>query len=199
MKEHFPGKSHEEKWIGRKAQVGNWEGVAVSTKFTDLNEDLKGLDVETSFLTMPGSDVVAIMNEWRNKTTSSMNFESANVAFLQLGGFIGKYTNTVPRGDEECFRRGTEYSSFLSTRQGYAVVNNQETGDSACLVTTHDERTTIEIMDMALKYGAHFISGTDVHLKPRETMKTVNYLAFAKTREDALKYRILRNHLLWKD
>lgn len=72
------------------------------------------------------------------------------------------------------------------------MVENQKTGDSLCLVTTQSERATIEIMDMAAEYGAHPTSYIDVYLKPNETRMFNNYMAFAKTKEDALKYKILR-------
>jgi len=192
FKESWPGKAHEEKWDGRKVEMGPWKGMSVSTKFTDLNEDLKGLEVDSSYLTQPGSNIVRVVNEYRNTTSASMSFGSLTAIFLQLGGSRDKYAVIVPGRRGERLRRGTKYASFYSTDRGYAVVENQRTGDSLCLVTTQSERTTIEVLDMAAEYGAHLTSSVDVYLKPNETRKFNNYVAFAKTREDALKYKMLR-------
>jgi len=196
FKEGWPGKAHEEKWIGRRTEIGPWKGVTVSTKLTDINEDLKGLEVGISYLTQPRSNIISIVNEYKNTTSASTSFESLTMMFLQLGGSRDKYATVIPGRRGEYLRRGTKYASFTSTDRGYAVVVNQKTGDSLCLATTRSERATIEIFDMAVEYGAHLTAVTDVYLKPNETRKFYNYVAFAKAKEDALKYKILRKYPL---
>jgi len=96
FKESWPGKVHEEKWNGRKVEIGPWKGVTVFTKLTDLNEDLKGLEVGISYMTLPGSNIIRIVNEYRNTTSASMSFGSLTTMFLQLGGSRDKYAVVIP-------------------------------------------------------------------------------------------------------
>lgn len=196
FKDEWPGKAHEERWNGRRAEIGPWKGVTVYTNLTDLNENLKGLEVATSYLTRSGSNIICMVNEYRNATSASTSFESLIAMFLQLGGPQDKYATIIPGRRGESLRRGTKYSSFASTDLGYAVVTNQKTGNSICLATTQSERATIEVIDMAVEYGAHLTSYIDVYLKPNETRKFVNLAAFTKTKQDALKYKALRKYRL---
>jgi len=197
FKDEWPGKAHEERWSGRRAEIGPWKGVTVSTTLTDLNEELKGLGVGTSYLTRPGSNIICMVNEYRNATTASTSFGSLIPIFLQLGGPRYKYATIIPGRRGESLRRGTKYSSFASTDRGYAVVTNQEAGNSICLATTQSERATIEVVDMAVEHGAHLTAYMDVYLKPNETRKFVNLAAFTKTKQEALKYKVLRKFRLW--
>jgi ribosomal protein S18 acetylase RimI-like enzyme len=195
FKGRYPGKAHEEKWRGRRAEIGPWKGIVISTTLTDINEDLKRLEAGVYYLTRPNSNILAIVNEYHNTTSATLSFTSGLMMFLQLGGSLEKYAIIAPGRRKEYLRRGTRYSHFASTDQGYAVVTNQETGDSLCLASTQSERSAIEILDMA-QYGGHLTSYTDIYLKPNETRKFVNYVVFAKTKEEALKYRILRSYQL---
>ena len=157
------------------ARVGErglaWQGVRVACHIT--HKDWNWLALETEYLTLPGSNIVAIVTRWTNRTPARMKAGTVVMAWLQPGGTRSNVVaHWSSHGERVLQRRGGFQEQHRS--ELWAAVENPDTGDTLSLVTSVPD-THIGVMDMALE-GVHLQADQSHSFAPHETKETLTWL-----------------------
>jgi GNAT superfamily N-acetyltransferase len=148
-----------------------WQGVRVAAQLT--HKDWAWFAVETEYLTLPGSNVIAIVCRWTNRSSARMQAEPAIVAWLQPGGTRANTTAHWTRKGERMVQRRGGFS-MQANCEAWGAVENPATGDVLTLITAIPD-AHIHLMDMADE-GAHLYAGFNHTFAPHETKETLTWL-----------------------
>ncbi|MCW3097315.1 MAG: hypothetical protein JWL77_2933, partial [Chthonomonadaceae bacterium] len=129
QKETFTGEA-----VTRIGERGlSWQGVKVACRLTHKNWSWLALEAE--YLTLPGSNLVAVVSRWTNLSSAQMPMATGVMAWLQPGG---TRTNTVAhwtRDEERMVQRRGGFGK--ESKSGpWAAVDNPVTGDLLTLITS---------------------------------------------------------------
>ncbi len=167
----FTGKAVER--IGTRGM--RWQGVQVAAEPTHKN--WTWLRLEAEYLTLPGSNLVALITRWTNRTAAQMSCDSALVAWTQPGGSrTNSLAHWMDKGERKVQRRSSFQSVYRST--GWAAVENPESRDILAAITSVPEGK-IEVLDMADE-GAHLMNGFEQSLQPYETKEYLTWLVLTE-------------------
>ena len=189
---------HEGKPITRKGDRGiSWTGYTVWSDFT--HKDRKWLRLETDYLTIGNSNVVAVVTRCVNKTDAPQQAPMGVACWLQSGGEISNsclhYLENQPRygnPDETRLRiitrQRSEYEVDLAGLQ-WAALENPENGHVA-VVMNGWPGARIAVIDSGEK-GAYPMVSYTLALEPLETRELVSWILFCESLDQALEYRAL--------
>jgi len=148
-----------------------WQGVRMACDLA--HKDRTWLRVELDYLTLPGSNALALVLRHTNRTDARRSFSAGLAAWARPGGSV---TDTVLHweraGEPRRRRRGPFAAEGESGR--WAAVENSATGDSLVLVATgsrHDAAWEDFSAD-----GAHLQARGPIELGPHESKETLFWL-----------------------
>lgn len=151
-----------------------WQGVRVACEVD--HKDYRWLRLEAEYLTLPGSNVVAIVVRAINRTTAPMGCQCGATVWAAPGG---RYDNTVLYYEQEQKlqqRWRTPYSADFRTGK-WAIVAPPEAGPALMVVGT-DQDHPIEAWDLDSD-GVHLQSSAYLSLEPEESRATLTWLVVA--------------------
>jgi GNAT superfamily N-acetyltransferase len=191
---HFPdpGRLYEERFTVTSADAPGhdgrrWQGLRVQSVLQTLG--LRGLEMETEYLTLPGSNLLALRLTVRNRTSAVLPVDAALVAYLQPGGTTAEGELLLePTGD---LRLRRVQRSLGVRRDTWVAVRNPHDGRTIALVAgaAGNERH-LRGLDWG-KLGAHAGLRGDFHLPAHAEQSMLAYLVLAQDEEEAAAYRAL--------
>ena len=149
----------------------SWQGVRVGCRLSHKDWSWLGLEVE--YLTLPGSNLIAIVTRWTNHAAARMELWTGVTAWLQPGG---TRTNTVAhwmQGEQRMLQRRGGLNSAQKSGP-WAALENPDTGDVLSLIASVPDRY-IEVEDMA-EEGAHLLAIHTHTFAPGETRESLTWL-----------------------
>lgn len=169
----------------RRGQQGvEWRGVTTFAEPT--SKEIKGLRVETSYLTAPGSNLVAMIRRLENRSRARWEGRHGLDAWPAPGGQHQGVLLHFERNGERTHKRvpggmGTSSEQWVAVSRGDAPV-------VALVAAT--PRHFVEAHDLGLEgIGVH--TSARVDLAPGEATEDVAYLVIAADVEQARLYRVL--------
>lgn len=148
-----------------------WEGVRVVCE--PQHKDYRWLRIEAEYLTLPGSNVMALLYRITNRTDARMWANGGLAAWLQAGGSREQAVMRWKRDDQPRHRRRGGFGMDVQAGKWGAVENDQN-GHALMAVIT-DPRANVWIEDMA-EEGAHLMLGGEYPLEPNQTRETLSWL-----------------------
>jgi GNAT superfamily N-acetyltransferase len=197
VKEQFTGESV--KRMGKSGIV--WHGVKVASDLQ--HKDDRWLRMEAEYLTLGGSNVLAIVHRLVNKTSAPQG-ASAGIGFwLAAGGSIANnvlhYTQDRPRYEQAAstdeqvrvtrHRRRSEYG-FGSPSGRWAAVENPQTGHVFALITSHPNAEVEAIVEGKDSASILWVS-SHTGFEPEEAKEFVTWLTLSGSVSEAQQYRAL--------
>ncbi len=148
-----------------------WKGVRVTS--SPLHKNLRWLSVEVLYLTLPASDLMAIVTRWQNKSAARQSLNGGIAAWAAPGGNTLKSVGYWMDSDElRHHRRGAFPMEVL--RKDWIAVENEESGHRLQIVASgRDANAGLE--DFAAD-GAHMHVQQKVVLEPNETREFMSWL-----------------------
>ncbi|MFQ5884682.1 MAG: hypothetical protein ACE5IO_06240, partial [Thermoplasmata archaeon] len=189
-KDEWFSRFYEEKFSGKKVTRGNWKG-ARTTADVEKKELLRGLRVSTEYLTRPNSNVLAILQDFKNTGKSSLYFEGGCASYFQVGGS----KNNVAYFSRSRWRQRkyTKMIAFSVSDNRTVVVSNPRRKKSVCFVSP-SVNLDVLMLDFA-KDGKHVLTASNISLKPKETKRFVSYLVLSTSPSEAKKYHVLSEYV----
>jgi len=195
-KEKFSGEM-----ISRRGRRGiEWHGLRTVCDFQ--HKDFRWLRLEAEYLTVGGSNVIALVVRARNKTAAPMDLGTGIMTWLQPGGSAedavlhhdrfqplyeqGGTTSDRTRQHE---RRGRGTGMPHINCDQWAAVENPKTGDTTALIGSR-QGGRIEALDFD-RDGVHCSSAVSFDLEPEETKEALTWLVLCSSVEQARGYRTL--------
>ena len=197
VKEQFTGEQVER--TGKRGIV--WHGVKVASDIQ--HKDDRWLRIEFEYLTLGGSNVLAIVQRLINKTNAPQGIHAGVSLWLAVGGGTANnvihYTQNRPRYEQAAstdeqirvlrHRRLSEYGFEVPSRRWMAVENPQ-TGDVLTLIVSCPN-TGIDA-DTAGKDTASLLwAAGEMALEPEEMKETVLWLVIGNSVAEAQEYQAL--------
>ena len=157
----------------RTGETGiEWHGAKVSCE--PKHKDLAWLRLEAEYLTCGGSNVVALVTRWTNKTSATMQVpDNGGIgAWLQAGGSHENATVHADISGERQIRRrgGFGMDTYAGT---WKAVGNGESGQTLLMVATGNGKAAVE--DFGVE-GAHLSAAFELTLQPNETREQLAWL-----------------------
>ncbi|MCW3053643.1 MAG: family N-acetyltransferase, partial [Chthonomonadales bacterium] len=148
-----------------------WQGVRVAGKITHKDWNWLGLEVE--YLTLAGSNLVAIVTRWTNRSPARMTAGTTVMAWLQPGA---ARENVVAHWSHDGERLSRRRGGFQEHHQSgsWAAVENPVTGDTLALITSVPDKQ-IQVGDMA-EEGVHLQALQGHTFAPHETKEMLTWL-----------------------
>jgi GNAT superfamily N-acetyltransferase len=158
-----------------------WTGVRIAC---DLQRPgYEGLRLETAYLTVGGSNVVAMVSRLINLTTAPRPVVYFTNAFLQPGGTI--QNSVLHYGNQRTSLRA-DNNMWLAPSGPWAAVENPASGDVGVLVNA-TAGSELQAFDMG-RDGAHLFQVARFTLEPAATREFVSFLVLAQGLEQARRY-----------
>jgi ribosomal protein S18 acetylase RimI-like enzyme len=150
-----------------------WQGVRAVCQ--PEHKDLRWLQLEVEYLTLPGSNVVALVTRWTNRTDARTwtHGEGGITAWLQVGG---TRENAVLHWESDGQRKHRRRGGFAEGGQAgnWAAVENAVTGDAVVLIASAP-RAHVGYDDMA-EHGPHLNASGPIQFEPNETKENLAWL-----------------------
>jgi GNAT superfamily N-acetyltransferase len=148
-----------------------WQGVRVACEPT--HKDRRWLRFEAEYLTLPGSNVVALITRWTNKQPARMETSGGFAVWGQPGGARDNTVGSWLRGEERRERRPGGFEAEM-TPTPWAALENPATGDCLLLVAAAS-RTRVALHDDG-EEGRHLCVHGGLTLGPNETRERLAWL-----------------------
>jgi ribosomal protein S18 acetylase RimI-like enzyme len=164
-----------------------WRGVRVACSLQ--HRDWRWLGLETEYLTLPGSNIVALVSRWTNGTDAAAELEDAGVeAYLQVGGSLtGGILHWICAGERKRRVPGG-FGAGGSGTAPWAAVENPQSGDVLELIASDPAaRVAFGTIDDAYMLEAR----GSVSLEPGETKEILSWLVLCRTGDDLDSYASL--------
>lgn len=149
-----------------------WQGARVICE--PKHKDLTWLRLEVEYLTRGGSNVVALVTRWTNKTNATMQVpgDGGIGAWLQVGG---THANAVVHADISGERQMRRRGGFgMDTTAGtWKAVENGESGQTLLMVATGNSKAVLQDFGQE---GAHLSAEFALTLQPNETREQLAWL-----------------------
>jgi GNAT superfamily N-acetyltransferase len=178
----FPGRMHTETFthsvVEREIHSIPWSGVAV----TCILKEIKGIQLETSYLTTAYSNLLVMNTCVKNRSTAPFSLNVGMFCYVQPDG---SYEDAVLyyEGMRLSERKRTEYGAWTQCHE-WAAVKGKET----YLTVISDN---IEVQDLG-REGAHLYAFKKVSLTPRGEAHFPSYFIATDSLEQSRGYEILR-------
>jgi hypothetical protein len=197
LKEQFTGEPVER--TGKYGIV--WRGVKVASDIQ--HKDDRWLRLEVEYLTLGGSNVLAIVHRLINRTDAPQGTSAGVVLWLEVGGAttnnVLHYTQRRPCYEQAastddqirvlCHRRRSEYGFEPSTER-WGAVENPETGHVLAVIVSHPN-IRMDIATESMDAATLLWVGGGTGLEPEETKEFVSWLVLTDSVAKAQDYRAL--------
>ncbi len=179
--QEFPGRMHKETFTHELIEIEKynitWKGVKVISTL----QEIRGIQLHTSYLTAGLSNVVVIESVVKNLTSAPFHVYAGILHYVQpegsLNGTLYYFLKTL-------YERGrTPYGGWTKCHDWAAVK-----GGKTYLTVIAD---TIRVEDLG-KDGAHLSAVGEMEIKPKGEMRHVTYFVAADSLEQSQQYRALR-------
>lgn len=168
--------------VGERGFV--WKGVRVTTQ--PSHRDWRWLRLECEYLTLPGSNLLAVRLRVHNLTPAEMRSRFGIAVWCQPGGEREKAIAMYERGEQVATRRRTDYAVDLLATD-WAAVQQGNTG--VTLLAVHPtEEGHVGIVDCG-REGAHLVAETEMRFQPQECREALFWLVLARHGERLTVYR----------
>ncbi len=158
--------------VERTGESGlNWHGVRVECE--PKHRSLRWLKIEAEYLTLPGSDLLALVYRWTNISTARLAIDGGIAIWAAVGGDRGKAVAFWESDGELRHRRRTMPGMDISGAR-WAAIENSDTGHRLEAIAG-GRNAKVSIEDMS-EEGAHLGVGARVSLDPEETLETICWL-----------------------
>jgi hypothetical protein len=148
-----------------------WQGVRACCDIE--HKDRRWQRIEIEYLTLPGSNVVALRTRRTNRTDARTSTYGGVAVWTQAGG---TRENSVVHWERDGARRQRRRGEFSAEGQSgsWAAVENPATGDTLVLIAA-DLRAHTYFEDFG-KEGPHLMSSGHIGFEPNETKETLSWL-----------------------
>jgi len=196
---HFPdpGRLYQDRFTIEPADAAGhdgrrWQGVTVGS--TLQSHGLRGLELQATYLTLAGSNLLALRLTLRNHTSATLPVDAVLVAYLQPGGSTADAELLLDPDGERRLRR---IQRTIGVRtDGWAAARNPRDGRTIALVAgAADIDSTVEALDWG-NLGAHIGLRAGFLLHPHSEQSALAYLALAQNQAEAGAYSALRAAVL---
>lgn len=178
----FPGRMHKETFSYDIIDVEKhgipWKGV----KVTSALQEIKGINVKTSYVTTAFSNVLVIEHSLVNVSSAPFDLRTGVSFFLQPEGSV-KDAVLYYYQKELQERRRTQYGGWADCHDWAAVK-----GKKTVLTLVTD---SIVAADMG-KDGVHLFTVKNTKVNPYSTVTTVSYFVATDSLDQSQKYTVLR-------
>jgi hypothetical protein len=176
--------------VSRSGASGvEWKGVRIAKQGREEGYD--GLTQAVEYLALPGAPVLAIVQELANATTAPFPVQEVLSVFLKPWGM--ENGDVLYLRDGQLVRRHAAEHSFSAPEARWsAVAVHIAEGDEGivCLVQGTAGHGVVAGVQFA-RMGPHLFGTLRAPVAPRAVRRTVRYLVFAPTVQEALDYRVL--------
>lgn len=164
-----------------------WKGLAVSSVLQ--SRGLHGLELHTAYLTLPGSNLLALRVTMRNTTSATLPVNAAVISYLQPGGTTEDAELLLsPSGEQRLLR--AQRTSSRSTDDWIGVRNPRRDQTIVLVRGAASANSHVEGID-AGTLGAHAGLNISFHLDPHAEQSALAYLVLARDETEAAAYRAL--------
>ncbi len=184
-----------EEWEETGAGGRRWRGVRLQARLT--GKDLPGLEIQICYLTLPGSNLLALRGRVRNSTTALLPIHAGIMAYLQPGGTT-EGVELIAGSGLAAPRLLRAHRTEEAATDGWAAAHDPRTGTTLGLVGSSVERQlAVKAIDWG-HLGGHAGAVTALHLPPGQERGFLCYLVVARNEEEARAYHALTTtrHLL---
>jgi ribosomal protein S18 acetylase RimI-like enzyme len=190
----FPGPTRlyeETFWAQEATQTGHdgriWRGLTVRSMLR--GKGLRGLELAATYLTLPGSNLLAARVAVCNHTAATLPVHAALVAYLQPGGTVDGAELLLDVAGRRRLLRGQR--SEQVSADGWLGVRNSRSGQTLALVCgAHEAGARVIGVDCGA-LGAHVGARVTLRLGPGEEKGALSFLALARDEDEARAYRVL--------
>ena len=164
---------YRDTFTGEKAErlgLGDQIWIGARTRVQSKRPGFEGLVVETEYLTLGGSRILAVVSSLTNLSQAPVRVEAGAIAYLQPGGDISKaMIHSEINGHMYHRNRLAGYASIHSK---WGAVENTENGWTVLALSKHDELYMLDRTDG----GAHLMLTTPFEVGGGETRVHIYYL-----------------------
>lgn len=192
---HFPdpGRLYEEQFTAERMEAAGhdgrrWQGLSVRSVLQ--SQGLRGLELQATYLTLPGCNLLALRLTLRNQTSATLPVDAALIAYLQPGGTREEAELIVsPDGT----RRLRRVQRTIGVRtDGWVAARNPRTGRTVALVAgAADLDSHVEGLDWGTLGVGAGLRG-EFRLPPKGELTALAYLVLAQDEVEATAYAALR-------
>ena len=151
---------------------------------------MRGLQLEVEYLTVGGSNLLAVVSRYTNLTTRPRHFNAGAVAFVQPGGSREALQSIIERDGSLHCKKPTLYGRDLRSDDWGAVLRPNT--DAICMLVAAADRSQIEVEDWG-EEGPGLSMSNFVALGPQATIETICYFVLTKGVEKARAYAALKD------
>jgi len=188
-------KTHQESFKAEEADESFWKGVAFHYK-AEKQEELKGILSETTFLTLPSSNIVKIRRKFVNPTSASFKFNNCLWMSPNVGGEFHENEVIFPRAKRTFhFKRAEGIAiSPVDPGQGWLIVKNRSKQQSLGLIVGNTDKSTILSLDLGQTL-LELLVISKVLLLPNATLEFEDYIVYSSEEVKLLEKlaKILQN------
>lgn len=161
-----------------------WKGARVTTQ--PPHRDWRWLRLECEYLTLPGSNLLAVRLRVHNLTPAQMRSRFGIAVWCQPGGERDGVIAMYERAEQVAIRRRSDYSVDVQATC-WAAVQHGENGMT--LLAVHPtEEGHIEIMDCG-REGAHIAAEAELRFQPQQCQEALFWLVLTRQGERVAIYR----------
>lgn len=161
-----------------------WKGVRVSTQ--PPHRDWRWLRLDCEYLTLPGSNLLAVRLRVQNLTSAEMRSRFGIAFWCQPGGEREKAVAIYERGEQAVTRRRGDYSVDVQATS-WAAVQHGETGVTLLAVNPAEDGH-VEVLDCG-REGAHLSAQVELRFMPQESKNSLFWLVLTRHGERVEIYR----------
>jgi len=164
-----------------------WQGVQVHSALRARG--LRGLELRTTYLTLPGSNLLAVRVALRNTTSATLSVSAALVAYLQPGGAVEGAELLADVAGRSRLLRAQRTEDVHA--DGWVGVRDPRSGTTLALVSG-DRAAEAQVLGADWgTLGAHAGALFTPRLGPSQERAALSYLAVARDEQEARAYRAL--------
>lgn len=169
-----------------------WRGLTARSMLHTAG--LRGLELAVSYLTLPGSNVVALRATVRNHTDATLPVDTALLGYLQIDGTTDGAELLHERRDRSGRTRTTRllraHRFAEVTGDGWCAVHQPRSGRTMALVSGGDGEARAIGVD-AGDLGAHLAARAMLRLGPNDEQSLLAFLVLCDGEDEARAYRAL--------
>lgn len=163
-----------------------WQGLTVRSMLS--GKGLRGLELRASYLTLPGSNLLAARVAVRNHSGATLPVEAALLGYLQPGGTV-EGAEMLGEASQRRLLRAFRIEHVPGT--SWVAARNARTGLTAALVcAARDAAARVYGLDYG-DLGAHVAARFTLEVAPGEERGALSFLALAGDEDEARAYRVL--------
>ncbi|MDX1934107.1 MAG: GNAT family N-acetyltransferase [Capsulimonadales bacterium] len=159
-----------------------WQGVRVWCQ--PEHKDLRWLGIEAEYLTLPGSNLVALIARRINRTNARTGVNAGFAVWCQPGGSRERSTAHWKREEARRYRHPGGFPAHFES-DSWTAVENGATGEALLLISAEPGHSA-EVEHYGAE-GPHLVAGAGGDLAPDESREVLSWLVLTRdlTQADA--------------